>query len=158
MKFVGIDLAGKPENASGFCILTDEGCQSKLVFSDDEIVREIEVAKPDCIGIDAPFWMPYSSAWRSCDEKLIKRGFQPVSTLFPTMKILVIRASRLVRTLKEKGFTVIEVFSSASEAALNLSKEPKKNKDEYDALLSALTAKAYSENRYESLDGIIIPK
>ena len=55
-------------------------------------------------------------------------------------------------------YKVIEVFSRASEKILGLSKEPRKNKDEYDALLCALTAKAYLEGNYEDLDGIIIPK
>lgn len=158
MRLVGIDLAGKPENPSGFCALSEDGCQTKIVFSDDEIMKNIEELKPDCIAIDAPFWLPMNGAWRPSDEKLLKRGFQPVSTLFPTMKILVLRASHLVKTLKEKGYRVIEVFSSASEVALGLSKEPRKNKDEYDALLSALTAKSFLEGKYEDLDGIIIPR
>ena len=68
------------------------------------------------------------------------------------------RAGKLVRILKDKGFRIIEVFSKASEDVLGLSKEPRKNKDEYDALLCALTAKAYLEEKYENLDGIIIPK
>lgn len=60
MKVVGIDLAGKSENPTGFCLLTDEGSQAKLLFSDTEILREIEDTKPDCIAIDAPFWLPQS--------------------------------------------------------------------------------------------------
>ena len=74
------------------------------------------------------------------------------------MRILVLRASHLVKVLKERKYKVIEVFSNASEKVLGLSKESRKNKDEYDALLCALTAKAYLEGNYEDLDGIIIPK
>jgi hypothetical protein len=158
MKVVGIDLAGKAENPTGFCLLTEDGSQTKLLFSDTEILREIEETKPDCIAIDAPFWIPRVGAWRSSDEKLLKRGFQPLSPLLPTMRLLVLRASHLVKVLKERGYKVIEVFSSAIEKVLGLSKEPRKNKDEYDALLCALTAKAYLEGKYEDLDGIIIPK
>lgn len=158
MKVVGIDLAGKSENPTGFCLLTDEGSQAKLLFSDTEILREIEDTKPDCIAIDAPFWLPQSGIWRTSDEKLMKKGFQPVSPAFPTMRLLVIRASHLVKVLRDRGYKVIEVFSNASEKVLGLSKEPRKNKDEYDALLCALTAKAYLEGKYEDLDGIIIPK
>jgi hypothetical protein len=158
MKVVGIDLAGKVENPTGFCLLTEEGSQTKLLFSDAEILREIEETKPDCVAVDAPFWLPRTGIWRTSDEKLLKRGFQPVSPAFPTMRILVLRASQLVKILKEKGYKVIEVFSNASEKVLGLSKEPRKNKDEYDALLCALTAKAYLEGKYEDLDGIIIPK
>jgi predicted nuclease with RNAse H fold len=158
MKVVGIDLAGKPENPSGFCILTDEGSQTKLLFSDTELLKEIEETKPDCIAIDAPFWLPQTGIWRTSDEKLMKRGFQPVSPAFPTMRLLVIRASHFVKVLRDRNYKVIEVFSNASEKSFGLSKEPRNNKDEYDALLCALTAKAYLENKYEDLDGIIIPK
>lgn len=158
MKVVGIDLAGKTENPTGFCLLTNEGSQTKLLFTDTEILKEIEETKPDCIAIDAPFWLPMSGAWRPSDEKLLKRGFQPISPLFPTMRILVLRAFHLVKVLKERKYKVIEVFSNASEKVLGLSKESRKNKDEYDALLCALTAKAYLEGKYEDLDGIIIPK
>ena len=158
MKVAGIDLAGKPENPTGFCLLIDEGSQTKLLFSDAEILKEIDYAKPDCIAIDAPFWLPRTGIWRSYDEKLLKRGFQPISPAFPTMRLLVLRAANLVKVLRERGYHVIEVFSNASEKVLGLSKEPRKNQDEYDALLCALTAKAYAEGRYEDLDGVIIPK
>jgi len=158
MKVVGIDLAGKSENPTGFCLLTESGSQTKLLFSDMEILREIEEVKPDCIAIDAPFWLPRVGAWRPSDEKLLRRGFQPLSPLLPTMRLLTLRASHLVKVLKERGYKVIEVFSNASEKVLGLSKEPRKNQDEYDALLCALTAKAYLEGKYEDLDGIIIPK
>ncbi|MFH1229336.1 MAG: DUF429 domain-containing protein [Candidatus Aenigmatarchaeota archaeon] len=158
MKAVGIDLAGKDENPTGFCIISEEGSQIKILHKDSEILDEIERAKPDCIAIDAPTWLPINGAWRPCDEKLIKRGFQPISSLFPTMKIVIFRAMSLVKTLKQRGYTVIEVFSGASEKMLGLSKEPRKNKDEYEALLCALTAKAYLEGKYEDLDGIILPR
>ena len=157
MKVVGLDLAGKFENPTGFCSMTDSGTETRLLFTDEEIMNEIENIKPDCIAIDAPFWLP-RGAWRPSDEKMLKRGFQPLSPLLPTMRMLAIRASNLVKNLRERGYTVIEVFSNASEKVLGLSKEPRKNKDEYDALLCALTAKTYLEGNYEGLDGIIIPK
>ena len=158
MKVVGIDLAGKSQNTTGFCLLTESGAETKLLYSDLDILKEIEKIKPKCIAIDAPFWMPKSGAWRPAEEKLLRRGFKPLSPLLPTMRILVLRASHLVRVLRERKYRVIEVFSQASEKILGLTKEPRKNKDEYDALLCALTAKAYLERRYEDLDGIIIPR
>ena len=158
MKVVGIDLAGKFENPTGFCSMTEEGTETKLLFTDEEIINEVDAIKPDCIAVDAPFCLPNRGAWRTGEEKLLRRGFQPISALLPTMRLLALRASNLVKILRENGYRVIEVFSSASEKVLGLSKEPRKNKDEYDALLCALTAKAYLEGNYEDLDGIIIPK
>jgi predicted nuclease with RNAse H fold len=158
MKVVGLDLAGKPENQTGFCVLTEEGTETKILHYDDEIIREIENAKPDLIAVDAPFWVPQTGMFRLSEEKLLKRGFNPISTRIPTMEILAIRASKLVKVLRGKNFKVIEVFAGASERILGLSKEPRKNDDEYEALLCALTGKYYLEGKYEDVDGIIIPK
>jgi predicted nuclease with RNAse H fold len=157
MKIVGIDLAGKFENPTGFCYMTDEKTETKLLHSDEEILNEIESVNPDCIAIDAPFWVPSFGLWRPGDEKLLRMGFQPISPVFPMMRMLAMRASKLVKVLAGK-YKVIEVFSAASEEILGLSKEPRKNKDEYEALVCALTAKAYLEGSYEDLDGIIIPR
>jgi len=158
MKVVGIDLAGKSENPSGFCLLTEAGADTKILFTDLEILKDIESIIPECIAIDAPFWVPRFGAWRPCEEKLLRRGFKPLSPILPTMRVLTLRASHLVKVLRERKFRVIEVFPRTTEIILNLSKEPRKNEHEYDALLCALTAKAYLEGKYEDLDGIILPK
>lgn len=162
MRVIGVDLAGKPENPTGFCILSDTGAETKLLYSDSEIMKEIESIKPECIAIDAPFWFTKIGTkvmpWRPCDELLIKLGFHPISPALPTMQILTMRAASMIRVLREKGFKVIEVFPRATEKILGLSKEPRKNEHEYDALLCALTAKAYLERKYEDLSGIVIPK
>jgi uncharacterized protein len=158
MKVVGIDLAGKFENPTGFCSLSDDGTDIKLLYKDDEILEEIERIKPDCIGIDAPFWLPQSGIWRPSDLKLLARGINPVSPLLPNMRMLTLRAANLVKILRERNYRVIEVFANASEKILGLSKEPRKNKDEYDALLCALTAKAFLEDNYEDLGGLILPR
>lgn len=163
MRVVGLDLAGKPENPTGFCLLTDEGAQTKLLYSDKEIIEEIEKAKPEAVAIDAPLWLPKLHGgklvpWRNCDQLLLKRGFRPLSPMLPTMQQLAHRAMKLVRELNARGYKSFETFPRATEKILGLSKEPRKNQDEYDALLCALAAKAYLEGRYEDLDGIIVPK
>lgn len=162
MRVVGIDLAGKSENPTGFCILTDEGTDSKEVYSDLDILKEIENAKPDIIAIDAPFWIQKMGdriiPWRRSEELLLKRGFRPISIALPSMTMLARRAIHLVSVLRQRRYNVIEVFPQATEKILGLSKAEKKSEHEYDALLCALTAKAYLENKYENLDGIIIPK
>jgi len=167
MRAIGLDLAGRATNPTGFCLLTTEentsNSDTKLLFSDEELVTAIEAAKPDIIAIDAPFWLPHGPAgrvipFRNSEQLLLKRGFRPLSPALPTMQELSMRALRLVKVLRERGYRVIEVFPRASEQILGLSKEPRKNQDEYDALLAALTGKAYLEGKYEDLDGIVIPK
>jgi hypothetical protein len=61
---MGIDLAGKFENPTGFCSMTEEGTETKLLFTDEEIIDEVNIIKPECIAIDAPFWLPTRGAWR----------------------------------------------------------------------------------------------
>jgi predicted nuclease with RNAse H fold len=109
------------------------------------------------VAMDAPFWLPKGN-WRPSEDALMKRGFRPLSSAFPSMRMLTMRAMHIVRVLRERGYRVIEVFPRASEQILGLSKEPRKNQDEYDALLAALTGKAFLEGKYEDLSGIVIPK
>jgi predicted nuclease with RNAse H fold len=163
MRVVGLDLAGKSENPTGFCVLMESGTETKILHSDEEIMTEINNVKPDVIAIDAPLWIPRQTfgrmvPWRNCDQLLLKRGFRPLSPMMPTMQQLAERAMKLVKEMREKGYTAFEAFPRAAEKMLNLSKEPRRNQDEYDALLCALTGKAYLEGNYENLDGIIVPK
>lgn len=158
MRVVGIDLAGKPENDTGFCVLTESGSECQILHTDMEILREIENANPDLIAIDAPLWLPKVGNWRPCDSGLLKRGFRLLSPMLPSMQTLAMRAMHLAGVLRSRDYKIIEVFPGASEKILGLSKEPRKNEHEYDALLCALTAKAYLEKKYEDVDGIIIPK
>jgi hypothetical protein len=155
---VGIDLAGSPKNPTGFCVLSEKA-KTKLLYSDEEIIEEVKKVKPRVIAIDAPLWLPKENqAWRPCERLLLQRGFKPLSLLLPSMRLLALRAKRLAEIFRKEGIEVIEVFANASEKILGLSKEKYKNKDEYDALICALTAKAYLEGNYEDLAGIIIPR
>lgn len=163
MKVVGLDLAGKAENPTGFCVLTENGSETKLLHTDEEILQEIDNAKPDVIAIDAPLWIPrqqmgHMVPWRNCDQLLLKRGFRPLSPMMPTMMQLAERGMKLVKDFRSKGYNAFETFPRAAEKILGLSKEPRRNQDEYDALLCALTGKAYLEGTAENLDGIIVPK
>lgn len=157
----GLDLAGKEKNPTGLCILKfqeKEEINTKLVFSDEEIISQIEKARPDLISIDAPFDFPEEGYYRESEVLLKRKGFKPLSPLFPGMRPLVRRAKQLVEKLKTKNYKVIEVFPSASEKILGLTKDKDANEHKYDALLCALTGKAYLEDEYENLSGIIIPK
>ena len=162
MLVVGIDLAGRPTNPTGFCVFRDSNSETKLLSTDEEIVDEVKALKPECVAIDAPFWIPRSGLrvvpWRNCERRLMERGFRPLSPALPTMQELVVRASTLVKQLRDLGFTVIEVFPKATEGIFGLSKEEGKNEHEYEALLCGLTAVAFVRGNYEDLDGIVIPR
>ncbi len=157
MKVVGVDLAGKPTNPTGMCILRDGRTETKIVYSDDEIVEIIKSESPDVVAIDAPLGFPERGWWRDSDRALIKAGFRPLSPKFPGMQPLVIRAQNLLKRLK--GFRVIEVFPRATEKRFGLKPQIGANPHTYDALLCALTGKAYLEGRAQILgrEEIVVP-
>jgi len=164
MKIIGIDLSGKDKNPTGFCVFLIENESEKiekltLLCKDNEIIEEVKKENPCIICIDAPLSFPKSGYFRESDIELKKKGFKPLSPLFPGMKVLVERGIRLKQKFEENGYKVIEVFPRATERILRLSKEKKTNQDLYDAFLCALTGKYYLKNQYEILGNeIIIPK
>ncbi|MFP4045632.1 MAG: DUF429 domain-containing protein [Candidatus Aenigmatarchaeota archaeon] len=159
MKVVGIDLAGKPENDTGFCVLEDHKVRAKTLKSDEEVIESLEEEEPDLVAIDAPFNFPDSGQYRESDMLLKKMGFDPLSPTFPGMKILVHRAKKLIKELERiDSLEIIEVYSRASEKIIPIQPSEDANEDKFDALLCALTGKRYLEGDYEDLSGIIIPK
>lgn len=169
MKIVGIDLAGKESNETGFCVLEINRSElakkipkisttTKTLFYDREIIDEVEKANPDLVCVDAPLNFPEEGYLRRSDKLLKEEGFKPLSPLFPGMKPLTRRGRMLAKILRGKKFKVLEVFSKASEKILGLDKTKAANEHEYEALACALTGKAYLQDRYRDLDGLIIPK
>lgn len=162
MRVVGLDLAGKETNETGFCLYESIAGRAKatlkILISDSDIIQAIEEAKPDVIAIDAPFSFPIEGFFRKSDDLLKQKGFKPLSPVFKGMQPLVKRAMRLIEVLRGKGYVVIEVFPQATEKILNMERASDANEHEYDSLLCALAAKAFFEKKYDDLDGIIIPK
>lgn len=161
MKIIGLDLAGKSENPTGFCLITfneKTETKTKVFYSNKEILEEIDKINPDLIAIDAPFEFPEEGYFRKSDILLKQKGFKPLSPRFPGMRYLVNRVKKLIKKFRTKNYKTIEVFPKASEKILGLEKNENANEHEYDALLCALTGKYYKEGEYENLDGIIIPK
>jgi len=160
-KVVGIDLAGKEDNETGYCCLDiDRGqLETKIVHSDGELLAEIKQDGPQVIAVDAPFTFPESGQYRDSDLKLQSRGFKPLSPVFPGMRVLVNRAQALINKLRELPETgkIIEAFPRASEKKIGLERDEGANKDEYDALLCALTAREYIAGNYTDLSGVIVP-
>lgn len=157
MRIVGLDLAGKESNETGFCLFegSGKGIAAKSLLDDREILREVERANPDVVAVDAPLSLPKEGYFRPCDLLMKKRGFNVLSPVFPGMKILTLRAMMIARFVSRHS-KVIEVFPRATERILGLSRG-QGNEHEYDALLCALTGKKFLEGSYEDLEGIIIP-
>ena len=159
MRVVGLDLAGKKENETGFCLLHGSEVTTETVREDIEIIELIKGSEPDVVAVDAPFDFPEDGMYRECDEKLKERGYDVLSPNFPGMKVLVERAKSLIEKLEEvDDFEIIEVFPRATEEILPVKKTKNMTEDEYDAFLCALTGKKYLQDEQENLDGIIIPE
>ncbi|MBI5332375.1 MAG: DUF429 domain-containing protein [Candidatus Aenigmarchaeota archaeon] len=182
MMAVGIDLAGKETNPTGFCIIefndSDSlfGCIEKItvemLYNNNEILDKINPTNPDIIAIDAPFSRPINRPWRHSEQILLSKGFKPISCQLANMGIL---ADRAIVLNKELGsYRVIETFSRAVEKILDINKnmlmasvegklENKKlNKDQYDAILCALCGMLHLKSRTEIIgntenDMIVLP-
>ena len=124
MLVVGIDLAGSPKRPTGLCVLRDLNAQTRVAFSDDEILNFVQEARPVLVPIDAPLSLP--NGWltihdrsgehlRECDRALLLRGirFSPV-TLGP-MRMLTERGLALKRELAQLGYKAVEYFPGAAQ-------------------------------------------
>lgn len=161
---VGIDLAAKPVNPSGFAIWNDGFVRVFSVYTDIEIISACLRACPQLIAIDAP--LTFRQGYREADKELIRMGIR----VFPPNFIseLVFRAMRL----KVRLGNVIEVFPGAFYKILNIGEEDlekfviflnrPRNKHETDAVVCALTAAMALEGKTRAVgakgEKIIIPK
>lgn len=178
--YVGIDLAASPTRCSGYAVITcSDSCELHLArcyYSDDEIVNAICDLKHYellIVSIDAPFNL--STGMRDVDRKMISLGFKVFPPSFKHMRLLTLRAMRLVERLKSLGIT--HVYETHPRSALLnsncgdvgglLSKLPMRlgsyelnnlDKDVRDALIASVVSYCIDSNCYfkvEGSDGVI---
>lgn len=130
MRIVGIDLAGSEKRRTGFCIMDGEkSCETKVIFTDEEIVAETISPRPDIVSIDAPLFLPKGRRsleergpphLRACDKVLLqmKIKFFPIS-LGP-MRKLTNRGIELRGVFERSGLSVIESFPGAIQDVLGM--------------------------------------
>jgi len=76
-RFVGLDLAARPERPTGWAVVDERLClcmEPEEIFSDKEIMDKLKEVNPEWIGIDAPLTFPRGKM-RLCDKELRKFGF-----------------------------------------------------------------------------------
>lgn len=177
-----MDLAGNPENDSGFCILSVDGdvkhVSLRVLHSNQEIMDNLKKVHPELTAVDAP--LIYNGRNRGCDAELSRYGALPVT--LRGMEVLARRGSSLAEDLSREGFRLIEVYAIASAKILGfydrdnqvvqknllssgLSGDIEKrflSRDELDAVFSAITAFLHLKNSTEEVGDdegrIIIPK
>jgi len=179
----GIDLAGKPENPTGWAVWKGKTVKAGLTYTDDQILECTTHDEPEIIAIDAPFSLPKSGILRRADKEMLKRGFRVFPPNLPAMRKLTTRAIGLNKLLTEMGYRTIEVHPTSTRKALNIPpkdwskiqtvlaqigfggdlKSRSLTPHEMDAVTAALTGHLYMKNQTEALGDeeegfIIVPK
>ncbi len=140
MKIVGIDLAGNPENQTGFAII-DKGLntKTKVLYKDEEIKKEVLKTKIRLVTIDAPLGLPKGRCCldydckcskygftRKAERELIKMGIRIFPCGFAGMRKLTLRGIAVKKFFKRKGLEVIETYPGSAQDLLGI---PRKGKD-----------------------------
>lgn len=179
MKAIGIDLAGRSTNPSGFALLSDRKIETRLIYSNDEIIELCTRERPSAVAIDAPLSLPKRGNLRKADSLLIKRGFRVFPPTFGGMRSLTERGIHLAKELRAKKIKVIEIhprtsglilFKTSSrerwmtelrEGGWQLGKSASEH--EIDAAMAALTGALYLSKKTEEVGAahegmIIVPR
>lgn len=118
--FLGIDLAGSSKNPSGLARIKNFKVITKIVYKDEEIVKEGEHSR--FIYIDAPLSLPKGRKsleernnyhFRNCDLKLKELGIKFFPITLGGMRKLTERGMKLKAIFNQKGKEVFEVFPGA---------------------------------------------
>lgn len=179
MKAVGIDLAGKGSNPSGFAVLKNREIEARLVYPDEEILRLCTHERPDVVAIDAPLSLPRKGNLRVADAQLIRHGHRVLPPTLGGMRALTERGIQLAKKLRARSIGVIEIHPRTSgrilfgtpsreEWLLKLERggwevRGGRSDHEVDAAVAALTGLLYLHKRTEEVgeleEGeIVIPR
>lgn len=180
---IGIDLAGKPQNPTGWALWKNKTLETNMVYTDTEILESIARRNPMLVAIDAPFNFPKRGILRKADREMIRKGYRVFPPSLPAMRKLTARAVKLNKLIAEKEYKSIEVHPTSTRKALSM---PLKDwaeiqtilktiglkgdlemrtltPHELDAVTAALTAYLHMQNQTESVGDeeegyIIVPK
>lgn len=178
MKSVGIDLAGKSKNPTGFAILEESRIISNILHTDEEIIDSCIGEGSEVIAIDSPLSFSSDGGFRKADLDLLKRGYRLFPPDFGGMRTLTKRGINISKYLGRQGFEVIEVHPLTSGKIIFDSKDRKHwitrlsesgfamtsnlNEHEIDSIIAAITGNLYLKGKTEKVgkrvDEIVIPK
>ena len=145
MSVLGIDLSASPKRASAYALLDGRGKLSHLDYfkTYDELLKFLEVCKPDVIAIDAPLSLPLGldclEEDHSCSPALEYKGRTAeqelarmhIGCFFTTkrsiIKTLIYRGLELHEDLMRREYQVIEAYPYATKVILFGDKIPPKN-------------------------------
>ncbi|MEO2241667.1 MAG: hypothetical protein ABGY09_06315 [Euryarchaeota archaeon] len=117
MRVLGIDLAAKADNPTGFATWSGGVIECWSEPADDRRVLRL-ATRARVVVIDAPL-TPSDGPFRRRDERF--RELAPVLPLtLPGMRKLLRRGVRLAERLRRRGVRVYETFPRAAERRLSL--------------------------------------
>ncbi|MGQ0665638.1 MAG: DUF429 domain-containing protein [Nitrospiraceae bacterium] len=133
---VGIDLAGSPRRPTGLCSLRGLKTETRVAFSDDEIINVVREARPELVPIDAPLSLPKGRRTihdrsgehlRDCDRALLHRGIRFFPITLGPMRMLTERGLALKSRLAAMGYHAVECFPGAAQDLWGL---PRQHRDQ----------------------------
>ena len=134
MRVVGIDLAGVETRPTGFCVMEGMKVKTSLLYTDEEIIREVKKAKPKIVAIDAPLSLPKGRKsieekshihLRECDRELLRRRIKFFPITLGPMRKLTKRGIDLKQKLEKEGLKVIEVYPGGAQDVLKIPRKQK---------------------------------
>lgn len=121
---VGIDLAGSPRRVTELCVLRNLTAETRVAFSDDDILDFVREAQPTLVPIDAPLTLPKGRSTvhdrsgehlRDCDRKLLRRGIRFFPITLGPMRMLTEPGLALKTKLISTGYQTVDSYPSAAQ-------------------------------------------
>ena len=146
MTVVGLDLAGAQTRPTGFCKLVGMHAETRILYTDEEILRAVQEVQVRVIAVDAPLSLPpgrksiderTSVHLREADRELLRRGIKFFPITLGPMRKLTERGMHLKSLLEAQGYNVIEAYPGGAQDVLGI---PRKQRglDKLEAGLEAL--------------------
>lgn len=133
MKIVGIDLAGIPERQTGFAIVNGFNTKTKVIYIDEDIIKEVEKSGSKLITIDSPLGYPKGrccldyncecrkyGCMRIGEKQLVKIGVRIFPCGFGGMQKLTNRGIKLRKIFEKRGYEVIETYPGSAQDLLEM--------------------------------------
>ena len=121
---VGIDLAGSPKRPTGLCVLHNLTAETRVAFSNDDIITFVNEAHPALVPIDAPLSLPNGRRTihdragehlRECDRALLRYGIRFFPVTLGPMRMLTERGLTLKAKLDAMGYQAVECYPGAAQ-------------------------------------------
>jgi hypothetical protein len=117
---VGIDLAGKSNNPTGWAALINKRVSACHIYNDQEILKRSIECGPTLIAIDSPLNLPKEGVMRKADREMHRHGYPVFPPRFPAMEKLTLRAMKLTQQIINEGLKIIEVHPASTRKALKM--------------------------------------